>query len=320
MAKREVPQNILVNGPRRRNYSYQQSRNHDTGLSDDEEILNDTGKKSPLRSRICKLPPPLSRFLRKTQSAFQQSDLPGGSGEYNNLKNIAREIVQKGKKEPKTQQQHRNIARAAINSITSRLLAHLPISKAHAQAKEELLKTRLAEMILNYNEEDGKEFRYGEALVEPVNILRDRFRQIEEKYFIIESESADEAHSPMLKKKPLTKLLHSTASEKEVNSNASGIDSITALVARISQKLSKLDDICTRERLRSSTTPICFADITPNRSACSTPYEERKYVHDLLASINNEISVIYQYCGKHRKQKQNEFAPVLQLLSKGFQI
>jgi len=85
-------------------------------------------------------------------------------------------------------QQHRLLSRStearlierAIWDISERISQQRgPLTRAQAEAREEMLRTRLAEMILNLGPEQDVDYDYGRVLKEPILILKDKLQSLQ---------------------------------------------------------------------------------------------------------------------------------------------
>ncbi|KAI1714220.1 titin [Ditylenchus destructor] len=164
-------------------------------------------------------------------------------------------------------------------------------TKAQAEANEELLRTRLAEMILNLDDDEiatelekrplrADEYNFSQ-LQEPIDILRNKLHCLEQ--FFEEEDSLQEElksihHLPL----PTRLTPNIMAKERSLQQRQDGIARMTPLIVVVRNKLNNLEDMAVSEASQAS--------------GRQTPYQDRRTVHDLLVSINTEINTIHDLC------------------------
>uniref|UniRef100_A0A915DL89 Ig-like domain-containing protein n=1 Tax=Ditylenchus dipsaci TaxID=166011 RepID=A0A915DL89_9BILA len=221
------------------------------------------------------------------------------SQQYSSLKQTIKQVEQDlDSAQALTLESRANEARLieqAIWAISERLSPHPNVTwtKAQAAANEELLRTRLAEMILNLNDtpvsfnsklpatnqvskqqEQVSNYHYG-LLKEPIEILRQKLNCLEQ--FVEEEDSIQEE---------LTTLKHLPTPDRHTPTNQ-----MTPLIVVVKGKLTDLEDITQEEGKAAA------------KSGRSTPYEERRTIYDLLTKINEEINTIHELCRSEEPSK-----------------
>uniref|UniRef100_A0A915MBM8 Uncharacterized protein n=1 Tax=Meloidogyne javanica TaxID=6303 RepID=A0A915MBM8_MELJA len=219
-----------------------------------------------------------------------------------------------------------------ILSISERIkLPNEPVTKAQAEAKEELLRVRLARMILNLNPdfEPKQNFKenikkdnvdlsnenvfadialegyYVRALREPIGLLREKLALLEHRLL---SEQQLEINDQLLRidlTPPPLQNLEQKRRKESLSQRSDEISRMTPLIVMLRHKLNALDDLCHKEQLKANTINI---------SGRLTPYEERKTVFDLLVRINEEIDTIHKLCREENVKERIEI--VLKVLKK----
>uniref|UniRef100_A0A915M309 Uncharacterized protein n=1 Tax=Meloidogyne javanica TaxID=6303 RepID=A0A915M309_MELJA len=219
-----------------------------------------------------------------------------------------------------------------ILSISERIkLPNEPVTKAQAEAKEELLRVRLARMILNLDPdfEPKQNFKenikrdnvnlsnknvfadialegyYVRALREPIGLLREKLALLEHRLL---SEQQLEINDQLLRidlTPPPLQNLEQKRRKESLSQRSDEISRMTPLIVMLRHKLNALDDLCHKEQLKANTTNI---------SGRLTPYEERKTVFDLLVRINEEIDTIHKLCREENVKERIEI--VLKVLKK----
>uniref|UniRef100_A0A914NUT2 Uncharacterized protein n=1 Tax=Meloidogyne incognita TaxID=6306 RepID=A0A914NUT2_MELIC len=219
-----------------------------------------------------------------------------------------------------------------ILSISERIkLPNEPVTKAQAEAKEELLRVRLARMILNLDPdfEPKQNFKenlkrdnvdlsnenvfadialegyYVRALREPIGLLREKLALLEHRLL---SEQQLEINDQLIRidlTPPPLQNLEQKRRKESLSQRSDEISRMTPLIVMLRHKLNALDDLCHKEQLKANSTNI---------SGRLTPYEERKTVFDLLVRINEEIDTIHKLCREENVKERIEI--VLKVLKK----
>uniref|UniRef100_A0A914MXZ9 Uncharacterized protein n=1 Tax=Meloidogyne incognita TaxID=6306 RepID=A0A914MXZ9_MELIC len=211
-----------------------------------------------------------------------------------------------------------------ILSISERIkLPNEPVTKAQAEAKEELLRVRLARMILNLDPdfEPKQNFKenlkrdnvdlsnenvfadialegyYVRALREPIGLLREKLALLEHRLL---SEQQLEINDQLIRidlTPPPLQNLEQKRRKESLSQRSDEISRMTPLIVMLRHKLNALDDLCHKEQLKANSTNI---------SGRLTPYEERKTVFDLLVRINEEIDTIHKLCREENVKERIE--------------
>lgn len=196
----------------------------------------------------------------------------------------------------------------AIWAISERLSRNEPVSKVQAQLNEELLRTRLAEMILNLGSKEKEPigtYNYGRALKEPIIILKDKLQFLQS--FIDEEESIREELNS-IQQLPINQQPCKQKTEALKRRRAQ-IARMTPLIHVVKNKLINLEDVCDVNNNNNSI----------QQNGRNTPYLERQTIHNLLVSINQEINVIHNLCRQQKINNTNvvdELNVVVQVLSR----
>ncbi|KAL3075020.1 hypothetical protein niasHT_038955 [Heterodera trifolii] len=222
-----------------------------------------------------------------------------------------------------------------------------PVSKAQAEAKEELLRVRLAQLILNldpdnnstYNGEDEqfhKQYgpepfwppttekrtlsdvavsnRYREALREPIALLREKLRLLENRLL---HEDADCIGTELRRISATPPPLRSEQQRRRHEAlciRSGEIARMTPLIGMLQHKLSTLDDACTRREEQEQHQQQLNHREERGTESRLTPYAERKTVHELLKRISGEIETIHELC--RRDEVRDRLDAVLAVLKR----
>lgn len=229
-------------------------------------------------------------LLHKTQStAWKSSSFVIDSNKYDALKETIRQ-VEEDLNFAKIYKDSQNIELKQIENaiwmISERIAKNEPVSKAQAQLNEELLRTKLAEMILNLGpEQENETYDYG-ILKEPIIILKDKLQFLES---FMEEEDSIKEELQSIKELPEQNKHNSNMQKKAeaLKRRRDEIARMTPLIAVVKNKLVNLEEV---------------VEVDENqKSGRNTPYMERKTIHNLLVSINQEINVIHDLCRKNNQ-------------------
>lgn len=180
----------------------------------------------------------------------------------------------------------------AILDISDEILdQHEPLTRAQAEASEELLKTRLAEIILNirndtstYNNNRSEENNTCDyaTLTEPLDLLKNKLNFLEQ---FVEEEDSIREELNTITQLPTSSRHSSIVQKRELALKQRGEDiaRMTPLISVVKQKLGNLEEVVRINEKNKKKNEI-------------TPYQERKTVHDLLFGINKEINNIHELC------------------------
>ncbi|CAI4231525.1 unnamed protein product [Auanema sp. JU1783] len=194
----------------------------------------------------------------------------------------------------------------AILRMSEQLVYHSPITEAQAEASEELMRTTLADMILNPNQHRSEE---AELMKTPIRILKRKISDIENSLMEdvelcgINETTEITTTSPSGTATTVVKVPIKT---KRVPS--AELIRMTPLTTDIREQLTTLEDMINEHINSESTSSVIPVDPT------KTPAEVRQELHDIFVQINNEISVIRGYCKKKLTKKGAD--AVMQVLEK----
>uniref|UniRef100_A0A914C898 Ig-like domain-containing protein n=1 Tax=Acrobeloides nanus TaxID=290746 RepID=A0A914C898_9BILA len=181
-----------------------------------------------------------------------------------------------------------------IFEISEQLTQKDPVSRAQAEVSEEILRTRLAEMILNLPHEEkyiDPADNY-EALKEPIGLLKEKLGKLEQKLILDEEESIKEE----LRK--ITEMSEETQQTEPIQKRQASlrlrkenIARMTPLITVVKDKLTSLEDVVDDKTEHD----------LARRSGKTTPIDNRKIIHDLLLKINDEINEIHRLCRQNKE-------------------
>uniref|UniRef100_A0A1I8BHT0 DUF4200 domain-containing protein n=1 Tax=Meloidogyne hapla TaxID=6305 RepID=A0A1I8BHT0_MELHA len=264
--------------------------------------------------------------IHKTRS-FNNDELPRLI-EQNQYEELRRALLEVQRDLDSAQEYKRRNNNAEVERIENVILSiseriqhpNEPVSKAQAEAKEELLRVRLARMILNLDpdfepkqkniKKDNNDLSnenvfadialesyYVRALREPIGLLREKLALLEHRLL---SEQQLEINDQLIRiglTPPPLRNLEQKLRKESLSQRSDEISRMTPLIVMLRHKLNALDDLCHKEQIKADTTNI---------SGRLTPYEERKIVFDLLVRINTEIDTIHKLCREENVKERIE--------------
>jgi len=231
--------------------------------------------------------------------------------DYNLLKNtvmeVQRDLDQAREKYRRDMNEDALEIERAILEMSEQLARQGPVSKAQAEASEELLKTRLAEMILNLPTHTEPHMVQNPAenydiLKEPINLLRERLSNLEQTLVVDEELSIKEELRQIAKSPSITPAQQKK--QKILRRRSENLARMTPLIHVVKNKLTTLEDVVDDNDEKTAA----------RRSGKSTPVSDRRILHDLLWRINSEINKIHELC-KTSKQMES-LNTVIDVLSK----
>ena len=173
----------------------------------------------------------------------------------------------------------------AIFRVSEQLMLQKPITKAQAEANEELMRTTLANMILN----PGRKFSIEEErrqMTEPIRLLKMKLNEIEESLMedveVFEISEAQSAPLPRSDNAPRPKNLRPESVTPKIKRVPSmEYMRMTPVTSNIKEQLSCLEEM-----------------INDQMGGVGANEAKKQELHDLFVKINNEINVIRTYCQK----------------------
>uniref|UniRef100_A0A1I7WAP6 Ig-like domain-containing protein n=1 Tax=Heterorhabditis bacteriophora TaxID=37862 RepID=A0A1I7WAP6_HETBA len=191
----------------------------------------------------------------------------------------------------------------AIFKISDQLVLQNPVSEAQAEASEELLRTTLADMILNPTRTAEEEI---ELMKRPIRLLRRKLSDIENSLLedvevtnitetaqgtSIRTTSSDTPATimtpPLKKRVPSAEYLR-----------------MTPLTSTIKDQLTCLEEMI-NEHLNSES-PSVSEDITSGSKVQRVRSTKKRELHDLFVQINNEINTIKSFCKSKLSKKGSD--------------
>uniref|UniRef100_A0A914YDM8 Uncharacterized protein n=1 Tax=Panagrolaimus superbus TaxID=310955 RepID=A0A914YDM8_9BILA len=202
-----------------------------------------------------------------------------------------------------------------ILEMSEKLAQAAPVSKAQAEVNEELLRTRLAEMILNlpiYHYDTTKSATPNppvvvnpaenyELIKEPINILREKLSNLE-KSLVIDEELSIKEELRQITKNPNSPT--SIKKQKILRRRSENLARMTPLIHVVKSKLTTLEDVVEDNEEKTAA----------RRSGKATPITDRRTLHELLLKINVEINNIHDLC--RRSRQIDSLNTVINVLSK----
>uniref|UniRef100_A0AC34F8Q9 Ig-like domain-containing protein n=1 Tax=Panagrolaimus sp. ES5 TaxID=591445 RepID=A0AC34F8Q9_9BILA len=189
-----------------------------------------------------------------------------------------------------------------ILEMSEKLAKAAPVSKAQAEVNEELLRTRLAEMILNLpiyhydgttkaavpNPPVVNPAENYELIKEPINILREKLSNLE-KSLVIDEELSIKEELRQITKNPNSPT--SIKKQKILRRRSENLARMTPLIHVVKNKLTTLEDVVEDNEEKTAA----------RRSGKATPITDRRTLHELLLKINVEINNIHDLCRTSRQ-------------------
>lgn len=169
----------------------------------------------------------------------------------------------------------------AILMMSDRLVMQHPLTEAQAEATEELLRTTLADMILNPTRSMEEEI---EIMKKPIRLLRRRISEIENSLM-------EDAEVQLLAEAPVTV----EPSQKLKRVPSAELIRMTPLTSNIKDQLTVLEDMI-NEHMESEATESY--KVEP-----AVASQKRKELHNIFMQINEEINTIRMYCSKKLTKK-----------------
>uniref|UniRef100_A0A7E4VJ05 Ig-like domain-containing protein n=1 Tax=Panagrellus redivivus TaxID=6233 RepID=A0A7E4VJ05_PANRE len=198
-----------------------------------------------------------------------------------------------------------------ILEMSEQLAQAAPVSKAQAEANEELLRTRLAEMILNIphghapSPSKHNPAENYELIKEPINLLRNKLSKLEEHLIFDEEASIREelARIDRERKERSSKAPPDVErKEKLLRRRSENLARMTPLIHVVKNKLTTLEDVVDDTEEKTAA----------RASGKATPASDRKTIHELLLRINSEINNIHDFCKRsHHIDSLNTVVDVL---------
>ncbi|KAK5968588.1 hypothetical protein GCK32_008491, partial [Trichostrongylus colubriformis] len=179
----------------------------------------------------------------------------------------------------------------AIYKISDQLVLARPITEAQAEASDELLRTTLADMILNPTRTAAEEL---ELLRRPIRILRRKLSDLESS-LLEDAEVTDindyttETAIPAGETPPVLR------SEKDTRNRVPSADylRVTPLTSNIKEQLSSLEAMIS---IHVNGETSDSADGEEIHAVVKGDGEKKRELHNLFVQINNEINTIKTYC------------------------
>ncbi|KAI6199680.1 Immunoglobulin domain protein [Aphelenchoides besseyi] len=218
-----------------------------------------------------------------------------------------------------------------IFEVSEALAKQGPCSRAQALASEELLRTRIAEAILNMNpteelfrtptiqlkndkltnvqqptiqpqptSEDALE--KVDLLRQPINTLKSKLQQLhdrlindEEREIREELKQINSMRSDGSDKQELVER------EDEVKRRSDNILRMTPIVLAARNKLASLDQAVDRKAVAMNSTSVSSRQRVRNRTATPPPFDNTRSIHRLLSNIGDEIAEMHDLCRTNRQ-------------------
>ncbi|KAK6051664.1 immunoglobulin I-set domain protein, partial [Cooperia oncophora] len=182
----------------------------------------------------------------------------------------------------------------AIYKISDQLMLARPITEAQAEANEELLRTTLADMILNPSRTAAEEI---ELMTRPIQLLKRKLSDLENS-LLEDAEVTDitEHPCPITETAILTGETPPVLRAKKGSRNrvpSAGYLRVTPLTTNIKDQLSSLEEMISQMNGETSDSTTDDADTHPLVKGSS---QKKRELHDLFVQINNEINTIKTYC------------------------
>uniref|UniRef100_A0A914GR01 Ig-like domain-containing protein n=1 Tax=Globodera rostochiensis TaxID=31243 RepID=A0A914GR01_GLORO len=208
------------------------------------------------------------------------------------------------------------------------------VSKAQAEVKEELLRVRLAQLILNLDPDNDSQHvprpsadkqmphgfltqDYKEALRAPIALLRQKLRLLEHRLVHEDADGIGTELRQISATPPLLRSEEQRRRQETLSVRNGEIARMTPLIGILQHKLSALDGACTRrvhtEQMPQQQQQQFNYRIVENESR-PTLYAERKTVHELLKRISGEIETIHELC--RRDEVRDRLDAVLGVLKR----
>ncbi|KAI6213448.1 hypothetical protein M3Y94_00151400 [Aphelenchoides besseyi] len=218
-----------------------------------------------------------------------------------------------------------------IFEVSEALAKQGPLSRAQALASEELLRTRIAEAILNMNPteelvrtptiqlEDDKlpivkqpsiqqqptsehALEKVDLLRQPINMLKSKLQQLhdrlindEEREIREELKQINSMRSDGSDKQELVER------EDEIKRRSDNILRMTPIVLAARNKLASLDEAVDRKAVAMNSTAVSLRQKVRNRPATPPPFDNTRSIHRLLSNISNEIAEMHELCRTNRQ-------------------
>ncbi|RCN39030.1 immunoglobulin domain protein [Ancylostoma caninum] len=182
----------------------------------------------------------------------------------------------------------------AIFKISDQLLLAQPITEAQAEANEELLRTTLADMILNPTRTAEEEM---ELMRRPIRLLRRKLSDFENSLMEdVEVMTINEdARSTSPTRTSAIEESSTTPTRSTIKTRVPSAEylRVTPLTSNIKDQLS-----CLEEMIVHLSNENMDVDVRPGTSSAVMKggNQKKRELHDLLVQINNEMNTIKSYC------------------------
>uniref|UniRef100_A0A0N4W175 TITIN protein n=1 Tax=Haemonchus placei TaxID=6290 RepID=A0A0N4W175_HAEPC len=192
----------------------------------------------------------------------------------------------------------------AIYKISDQLMLARPITEAQAEANEELLRTTLADMILNPTRTAAEEL---ELMKRPIQLLKRKLSDLENS-LLEDAEVTDITEHPCVATETaiLTgetpPILRSQTGPRARIPSADYLR-VTPLTSSIKDQLSSLEKMITDHmngETSDSTEEAAESEVQP---LIKSGNHKKHELHDLFVQINNEINTIKTYCRTQLSKK-----------------
>ncbi|EYB85418.1 hypothetical protein Y032_0298g1745 [Ancylostoma ceylanicum] len=182
----------------------------------------------------------------------------------------------------------------AIFKISDQLLLAQPITEAQAEANEELLRTTLADMILNPTRTAEEEM---ELMRRPIRLLRRKLSDFENSLMEdVEVMTINEdARSASVTKTSAMEESSTAPSRSTIKTRVPSAEylRVTPLTSNIKDQLSCLEEMIvhmSNESMDVGAKPETSSGVVKGGN------QKKRELHDLLVQINNEMNTIKSYC------------------------
>ncbi|TKR69826.1 hypothetical protein L596_021928 [Steinernema carpocapsae] len=174
----------------------------------------------------------------------------------------------------------------AIFDISEHIALQEPVSKAQAEASEELLRTKLAEMIINLDsDQEGHvdERESYELLMTPIDVLKKKLENLENT-LITEEEQRINAELEELTRNP--QVDHFDEKKKALGRMSADLARMTPVIVNVRDQLTSLEGIVSEK--------------SGSNGKKSTGEANRAAIRDIFKRITDEIETIHQLCEENK--------------------
>ncbi|KAK0408277.1 hypothetical protein QR680_003866 [Steinernema hermaphroditum] len=186
----------------------------------------------------------------------------------------------------------------AIFDISEHIALQEPVSKAQAEASEELLRTRLAEMIINLDSDPEMESDNYELLRTPIDVLKKKLENLETT-LITEEEQRIEAELEELTKNR-AEIDDFDEKKKALGRLSADIARMTPVIVGVRDQLSNLEGI--------------VSDKADRNGKKSSGEANRSAIRNLFKRITDEIETIQRLCAESKSEDSTQI--VIDVLTK----